>query len=621
MSDKINLFVYGTLLDETIFQLITGGDYPRKKALLRGFRKYGRLSSFPHILPSNSSLVEGAVVFNLNEEVLKKIDHYEDEGNLYLRQEVEVECENEILKVETYVGNPKELSDETLQEMLLEERLEEVLESKIEDFLTIELGVKDEQLASLEKRAKKAILGYAIESLIWTHFKNPDMPDFTLKYSLSHSQIPHLNWIKDTPEVLPYVDNYLALIIKAIIFNEIEERIRHQFRGTVRVDKQYYEHTISTLATLAFLAPRVGTIRDISQGLGILNYNPHFEYIDYVVGAIFIADELYKSEEVTDFMDTINFNRQRGAVPIGAELEFSNVGHRCIKACPGLDKVYDSFYYFHDFDLLHRLWKLGGHRDDHCAEDGTRTRSHGFLECAFGRYCTAGDLSKPSTSDPWILNQLINWAVKFLEIDPHSLHLSFECEPEREFNPISNPSHLICLLILGGDVNFDEQGILREKRIFNLEIYSQYTGLIFSRLNHHKRYSDDPHPQPVVEFQFPRLFLEHNYEALIMALKGFQLATNPIPFTVAEDSPYYDYHREIAEIMIEWAHAPYAITGGDIASFMETVSRGLAYENRTLKGHNVRYLNDITEKIEDNLVRYNNYLKRRGKAKLEEESG
>ena len=74
---------------------------------------------------------------------------------------------------------------------------------------------------------------------------------------------------------------------------------------------------------------------------------------------------------------------------------------------------------------------------------------------------------------------MANAAVAFAELKPHSLHLSFQLEKGRPSGEPPPPQHLMCLLILGGDVNFDENGTLREKRLHQREIYNEFTGLDF----------------------------------------------------------------------------------------------------------------------------------------------
>jgi len=242
-----------------------------------------------------------------------------------------------------------------------------------------------------------------------------------------------------------------------------------------------------------------------------------------------------------------------------------------------------------------------------------RGRVRGFLEFALGRYKILGDLSKPVTADPGILSDLANAAVAFAEMKPHSLHLSFQLEEGRAVGPPPPPRHLICLLILGGDVNLDEERVLREKRLHHREIYNEFTGLDFSRYNQHRSRDDDDRPARVIEYEFPRLFYEHSYVDLIMALKGFQLASNPPPLDLSPDSPHLAYNREVEAELLRWAEAPYALAKGDIGGFVAAVEEGLAYETRHLDGHPPEYCRQWLDKIERKLKSYNAYIWGEGK--------
>ncbi|GAI66282.1 unnamed protein product, partial [marine sediment metagenome] len=89
------------------------------------------------------------------------------------------------------------------------------------------------------------------------------------------------------------------------------------------------------------------------------------------------------------------------------------------------DPIYDGFKYFYDFRLDVLSWKLGGYIDDHTGATDQARRS-GFLELAPGRLNIVGELSRPATADPWLLDKLIHEIVIFYNVRPHSLHLSFQ---------------------------------------------------------------------------------------------------------------------------------------------------------------------------------------------------
>jgi len=614
--DKSRLFVYGTLLSPYYFQVIAGRDLPRRPAHLHGFRKVSSPRAFPYIVPDEDGVVYGVLIEGIDPETMKILDRYEDEGNLYIRCEVTVHVYEGEVKAFTYIGTPAVISEHLEEGEDVAARVEEHITSELEELIKAEItDMKDARMVELERRARRELLGGMIEELLREHFRDPSRPKFLAKYQIERSKLPSLSWMEEEPEALDYADSYIRLIVKQTIFNEIEEKVRREFKGITKVEDPFYEHTISNLVTLIFINGRSEDIRRLEGSLGVSGYRPEFEYIDYVVAAICIADEIYDRQSIIDTLYWINENRQPGATPLGAEMEVSTLGHRTIGAGPGEDPVYDGFWYFHDFDLERRFWKVGGYIDDHRYITGERVRKRGFLEFAFGRYKIAGDLSKPTTQDPWVLSELVNQMVKFIDIRPHSLHISLEIDRNRPITRLKEPDFLLCLLLMGGDLGFDDKGVLREKRIFQGEITNPYTGMDFSRFNEHKQFESDPQPKRVVEFTFPRLFQERSYEELIMALKGFQWASNPSPLELGGDSPYAEYHREIAVMLSKWSRSPEPVSEDIVRKFLHEVEIGLFREKHDRGGHTDSYIVSCMGRIEARLRERNEFVREHSKGR------
>jgi len=185
-----------------------------------------------------------------------------------------------------------------------------------------------------------------------------------------------------------------------------------------------------------------------------------YDLIDYVKYAISAADSAFDSRVARSEIERVRANRQPGLVPLGAELEFSNLGFKAIHN-PNINKdlVFDGFEYFHDFRLDVLSWKLGGYIDDHTGS--AKFRRRGFLELAPGRLNILGELSKPASADPWIMNQLIREITIFYPIRPHSLHLSLQMRRSQVANQKILPlSFIKCLLALGGGTQTSYKGRL-----------------------------------------------------------------------------------------------------------------------------------------------------------------
>ncbi len=82
------LFVYGTLMDDGVICALTGRRFPKKPAVLSGYRKVVPDGGYPYIVPDADAVTDGFVILGLDDEALRILDRYEDEGCLYRRIEV-----------------------------------------------------------------------------------------------------------------------------------------------------------------------------------------------------------------------------------------------------------------------------------------------------------------------------------------------------------------------------------------------------------------------------------------------------------------------------------------------------------------------------------------------------
>ena len=604
-------------MDPKNVKIVTGKEFPCHRATLNAHHKINLQRAYPFIVPHSGERVEGLLITDIDEESLKQMDKYEDEGKLYYRQQISIEVDGNDVEAFTYVGNVDRIWQHFDFDMEINERIKHFIEHEMESFIEMQLSgqkqstdkAHERKFLPFESRAKKECIGRTVKELIQARIKNPDVSTFMTKYGLEKAVVPSLKWIKNDTEVTPYVDSYIKLITRQIVFNQIEDRIREDFPAKTAAKYLYYEHAVSALISFSFINNEYTALLMMMKSLGLDTYKPDFDYHDYIMGAIFIADELYSKKKLRPFVESICNNFQETSTPLGTELEFSTIGYIAAAAKKGQDPIYDSFYYFNKFDLHRRFWKLGAHIDNHGFITDLDKPTRGFFEIALGRDKILEDISVPVTQDPWLLAQLLSNAVKFIDIKPHSMHLSLQIPKEQPFNPVKDPSNLICLLMLGGDIQKDENGKLRERRIFNKEISNIHTGLSFSRLNCHKPDEMDENTSQVVEFQFPRLYYDHNYEPLIVALKGYQLGNNPYVLDLSKDSPNLAQNKEIETYITKWAQKPKTISQKDISNFLKEVDTGLLNESAQGKGHSRQYIEKMISEIEKTLNEVNAYIK------------
>ncbi len=596
------LFVYGTLLDPRHVRALTGKGFHYRDAILRGFERAGGGSAYPYIIAKEGRTVRGKVIEGLDAESLLRMDEYEGEGHLYFRRQVSVVVEGEEVAAYTYVGNPGAFG--AAEGMGPEERVEEHLAERLERLLQSEVG--DEKSAAVQGRIRAELLGGATEEMLQAQFEGALSPHL-LRYAVRQQPLPSLRWLAEEPAAQPYAPAYLDLIARFTVFNEVEDKVRREFRSLTRTPAAFHQHMLSSLIALRYLNERKQALAQhiAARDLGL--YHGEMEYSDYVAAGVLIAEALFDQHQAAEIAAWVAGHRSKGGTPLGAELELSHLGRATIAAGPGQDPVFDCFYYFHDFDLTRRLWKLGGYRDDHKFVTGSRERSRGFLEFALGRYRIVGDLSKPATCDPWVLARLIEEIVRFVPVPSHSIHLSVDPPRGRPFATPEHPNDLICLLLLGGDVREDEQGRLRERRIYEGEIVNPYTGLEFSRLNYHRRL-EGAEDVRVVEFGFPRLRSDCDYEPLILALRGMQWESNPAPLVSGAEAEQAEWRAELATLLAGWAADPYPLGEADISGFLKRVEAGLAHEAEEAVGHPREYITRQLGQIEAQLRRANSLV-------------
>jgi gamma-glutamylcyclotransferase (GGCT)/AIG2-like uncharacterized protein YtfP len=603
------LFVYGSLHNDQYLQILTGRSFPARQGELLDHRRVQPRNSFAFAVPWKGSRIKGKLLTGMTPAVLKKLDEYEREGELYHRCVGLCQTDHGTVQAYVYIGDPKALKSYIKRGFSERDRIEEFVQKQVERYLENKADrclLMDRKHLSL--LVTRELLSEEIESILMQHFTEAGLPKFIIKHEIESASLPSLDWITSDPKTSRYAGQYMALAVKFMVFNQLEENFRNDYRGHVQTSDVFYHRTISGLMALKLITDRQSQLHNAMEQLRVNGYSEDLKYPDYAVAAIMIAKELYSRQAADDIVNWLQDHRRPGIQPIGAELEFSDLGRHAIKSAENQDPKYDGFNYFYDFDLMRRGWKLGAHVDDHGFLTTADTRTRGFLELAFGRYKLLGDISKPATMDPWVLAQMIQLAVQFMEIKPHSLHISIQTMPDRNFNKWDDPLHFICLLMLGGDLREDENGSLREMRLFHEEILHPDMGVCFSRLNRHHRHPDDRNWTSVVEFQFPRLRADYDYQPLIMALKGFQTGGNPYPFGGIRDCPFGQSCKELQDSLIQWSFRPTTMPQSSIDSFLSLVGRGLDEEAGQSDPDYKKYALSIMDKIEEQLLNRNRMI-------------
>jgi gamma-glutamylcyclotransferase (GGCT)/AIG2-like uncharacterized protein YtfP len=636
---KVNLFVYGSLRDSHIFQSVSGYAFTRRPSRLDGKTLFAELAFLPHFrrvspdnvyyyaVPSETTRIEGLLIHDVPLAAMAEVDRYE--GKRYRRETVRVHTAHGVEEALAYLVTTESMRKQFGDRFHVNLIHELWLRKRIQQFLKKHTRPGDDTHdAEVERQADRELLAATERDLVMSHYRRDAVSDYYLERELDRPR-PSIKQLYDDPQIRPYIQNYLALVIRQILLNQLEEMMEGRFRYELehmRTSLRYFARTIGLFTCLMILNANNSVVEPIIQkGLDLMPYEKH-DLIDYLKYAVQAVQSLFDARVAEDYLTRIRANLQPGMVPLGCELELSNLGAAAVEplrsVTHAVDPVYDGFKYFYDFHMDILCWKLGGYIDDHSGYND-RPRRQGFFEIAPGRLSVAGELSRPATSDPWVLSRLIHELIKFFPIRPHSLHLSFQMRKRQIGRQRILPLGFVqCLLAIGGGLERGPDGMWIS-RICKGEIIQKTSGeeLVFAKTSRRNWYlggdeiADKPPVQAttcVQQYKFIRLDRQMDYEPLILGLKGLQLEYNPGDYLTAEQMKQYPRLARRYEELKEWAHRPGEISGRTIQRFLDTVHRGLMKEGHHQPVHRLHYIDYAISAIEAQLKQFNEQVKTPG---------
>jgi len=632
------LFIYGSLRDRRIFQSVSGLSFTKnpskvddktllaEPAFLPHYRRVSPDNVYFYAVKAPSARIEGFVIYNVPVSAMAEIDRYE--GKRYERETVNVHTAKGPVEVQAYLVSHESMEKHFGDRFHVNLIHELWLRKRIEKFIKKHTRPGERTIdAELERRAARELLATTERDLVISHYQADAVSDYYLEHELDRPR-PTIKHLYNELEAKPFIKNYLALVVKQVLLNQLDERIQSRYRFELehmRISERYFKRSVSLLASLQMINANSKAVDlIIGQCLQTMPYDK-FDLVDYVKYAVSAARSMFDVRIAREHLNQIRSNFQPGLMPLGAEIELSNLGYAAVEpqrtARKAFDQVYDGFKYFHDFHLDVLSWKLGGYIDDHSGSTD-QARRCGFLELAPGRLNIAGELSRPATADPWLLNQLINEIVNFYPVLPHSLHLSFQLRKNQVGKQKILPLGFVkCLLVLGGGPELKDAGRLWVSRMGYDEIkqYDYGEELVFARTNKRRWYlgGDDIANKPpaqattnVQQYKFIRLEKRANYEPLILCLKGLQLAYNPADYLSAEQlKRNVKLQREYEELK-KWAAEPSKISSQTISKFLNTVQSGLMNEGHRRPAHQLHYIDWALSAIDVQLRMFNNQLQK-----------
>ena len=635
---KFNLFIYGSLRAPEIFKSVSGLSFTfdrseandkaffAEPALLPNYRKVSPDNVYFYAVANNSSKIEGFVIYDVPSQVMAEIDKYE--GKRYDRETVRVNTAKGFVDAMAYLASYKSMKKRFGDRFHVNLIHELWLRKRIEEFIKKRTRPGDQTAdAELERRADRELLATTERDLVISHYRADAVSDFYLEHELNRPR-PSIKHLYNDEQAKPFIENYLAMVVKQVLINQLDEKIQSQYRFElehIRTSERYFKRSVSLLMSLQMVNANSLTVDlIIRQCLDTMPYEK-YDLIDYVKYAVGAAESIFDLRVARSQLDRIRLNFDPGLVPIGAELELSNLGPNAVtprkNSRKTVDPVYNGFRYFHDFQMDVLSWKLGGYIDDHTGATD-QARRCGFLELAPGRLNIEGELSRPATADPWLLSQLIREIVDFYDVKPHSLHLSFQLRKRQIGNQRVLPLDFVkCLFVLGGGLEQKNSGRFWISRMGYEEITRRSYGeeLVFARTSQRRWYmgedevADKAPPQAIThiqQYKFIRLEKRVNYEPLIFCLKGLQLAYNPADYLTAEQLQNSPKLREEYEELKKWASDPAAIDEQTINKFVETVQAGLMDERHHRPAHKLHHIDWAVSIIGAQLYMFNEQLKK-----------
>lgn len=632
-GEPFNLFVYGTLMKPTVFRAVLGRglvtaprqadgskNFLARNAVLAAYKKISPDRTYLYAVPDPQGRIGGYVVGPIPHECLAVLRQYE--GRNYRQARVKVLTAEGKVPAVAFVGNLDQLSHSFGWEFRDHLKQEVLLRGKIEEALAEDENRRLKTGEELSRRALYELHGLTIRNLIRHHFDDGGISNYVIRRAIADEPLREFDEILRDPHARRIAPNYLTMLIRQVVFNQTEDRIREEFRydlDRMQMSNKFYERTISALAALRTLNAQpklMGMLTgDVLAELSLKSDR----LIAYVRRAIRAAETVYEPARARQEIQYIRNHTGGGGLPLGAELEFSNIGHGVIgEPASGKrrDKQYDGFLYFRDFALDILTWKLGGHLDDHRVKTSPKRR-RGFFELALGSLSVEANISKPVTDDPWMLNQFIHAVMEFYDISPHSLHISLQLRsPNKPVRDRPLPLGVMkCLFALTSDLLRRRNGRIEIARLGGSEIVCAKTGMhmLFSDTSRRRSVEETagtPAAPPgrgrwVQQFKFLRLARDINYEPIIVALKGLQVHFKPGSFLTASQYQSNPALRELFEELLRWGQNVEPLGAEEIEQFLSGARDGLMHERRGQPVHNRAYINYCLSNLRATLKKFN----------------
>ena len=110
-------------------------------------------------------------------------------------------------------------------------------------------------MLTIERRAERELLATTERDLVISHYRSDAVSDYYLEHELDRPR-PSIKPLCDEPNVKTFFKNYLALVIKQVILNQLDEKIQSGYRFELehmRTSERYFKRSVSLLIALQMI--------------------------------------------------------------------------------------------------------------------------------------------------------------------------------------------------------------------------------------------------------------------------------------------------------------------------------------------------------------------------------
>ncbi len=109
--------------------------------------------------------------------------------------------------------------------------------------------------AESERRADRELLATTESDLVISHYRSDAVSDYYLEHELDRPR-QSIRHLYNEPQAVPFIKNYLALVVKQVLLNQLDEQIQTQYRFELehmRNSKRYFSRSVSLLAAMQII--------------------------------------------------------------------------------------------------------------------------------------------------------------------------------------------------------------------------------------------------------------------------------------------------------------------------------------------------------------------------------